>query len=424
MRTLLYLILFGGLTSPAWGAANEWVVNGPSRVRLITPYAVAPAEGEVRMGVEMRLEEGWHSYWKNSGDAGYAPTVEVAGPMSGVELLYPVPRRFDLPGELVAFGYADEVLYPLRGRLAARGEREVRLTAEVDYVVCAEECIPYQASLALRQPVGEQAVEDPETAPVVRRWWGLVPRTVEEVPGVETSGRLVADGGGGPALEVRVRGVEAAPGTQVFFAPHDLFELGRPEARPVAGGVVFRAPLASRQAGMDLPARIPFEWTVTGLARGGEPLAIEARRQVAGVIQQGADEEEPTGVGDTTAGGRGALSVSLAAAAAVAATLAALYLWGILGVSAAREQPEGQGGGWRGLLGFAAAGGTVWALLGLAHVVHREALVGVELALLGLALCAWLRRRAAGRGMLPAALTVGLLACAAAAVWLAHRGQL
>lgn len=371
------------------------------------------------MGVEVRLAAGWHSYWKNSGDAGYAPAVELEGPVREVELLYPAPHRFDLPGGLVAFGFEEVVVYPVRARLAAGGRSEARLTAEVDYVVCAEECIPYQASLALRQSVGPRAVEDPETVAVVERWWRLVPRAVEEVPGVETSGALV-DGDDGIALEVRVRGVEAAAGGgQIFFEPQELFELGRPEGRGVAGGVVFRVPLANRQAGRSLPVRIPFAWTVTGIERGGEPLAVEARREVAGVVQRDA-----SGGGESAGGapGGGAISASMAGAAAVAATLAALWLWGVLGLPGAGAQPR-ERAGWREVLGFAAAGGTVWALLGLAHLVRREALVGVELALLGLALCAWLRRRAGSRGMLPAALTVGLLACAAAAVWLAHRGQ-
>lgn len=406
------LLAMGG---PAFGVASEWVVRGPSRLRLVTPYTVAAA-GEVRLGLEVRLERGWHSYWKNSGDAGYPPTVEVTG-VSGLELLYPAPHRFELPGELVAFGYEDEVVYPLRGRLAG-GRSPVRLTAEVDYVVCAAECIPFQASLAVDQPVGSRAVEDAETAPLVARWWSRVPRAVEAVRGVETDGVLVAGADGRPALEVRVRGAGAGE-PEVFFEPHELFETERPEVRATAAGVVFHVPLAPREAGKPLPASIPFAWTVTGLERDGRALALEAQRAVPGEIRPAAD---PAAAGG--ASGAAAAAAALAGAGAVGSILLALYLWGILGPAPAAGATPRSIAAWRGLLGFAAAAGTVWALLALAGVVRREALASVELTLLALALCAWLRHRAGGRGMLPAAWTVGLLACAAAAVWLAHRGQL
>jgi hypothetical protein len=75
-------------------------------------------------------------------------------------------------------------------------------------------------------------------------------------------------------------------------------------------------------------------------------------------------------------------------------------------------------------LGFLAAAGVVWLLHLLARRVGREALAGVELALLGLALCAWLGHRARRGGMLRAALLLGLLACALAAPWLAYQGRL
>ncbi|HEX5760764.1 MAG TPA: hypothetical protein VF121_16365, partial [Thermoanaerobaculia bacterium] len=75
-------------------------------------------------------------------------------------------------------------------------------------------------------------------------------------------------------------------------------------------------------------------------------------------------------------------------------------------------------------LGFLAAAGVVWLIHLLSRRVGREALAGVELALLGLGLCAWLGHRARRGGMLDAAMRLGLLACALAAPWLAYRGQL
>src|SRR5262245_31040682 len=95
--------------SPAQGAASEWASNPQSRVRLISPWGTAPRGGELLLGLQFRLAPGWHAYWKNSGDAGFPPAVtfQPAAVLGKPELLWPTPRRFDLPGGLVAFGYED-----------------------------------------------------------------------------------------------------------------------------------------------------------------------------------------------------------------------------------------------------------------------------------------------------------------------------
>src|SRR5436853_309495 len=104
---------------PARGAASEWSVNDQSKVRLITAWKVAPRSGEMWMGLQFTLAPGWHVYWKNSGDAGFPPSVtfQPADVLGKPELLWPTPHRFDLPGGLVAFGYQDEVIYPIRAEI-------------------------------------------------------------------------------------------------------------------------------------------------------------------------------------------------------------------------------------------------------------------------------------------------------------------
>lgn len=111
----------------------------------------------------------------------------------------------------------------------------------------------------------------------------------------------------------------------------------------------------------------------------------------------------------------------LAALAAAGAALLALWLWGLLGrrdeTGAEAERPG------REALGFVA----VAAVLGLLYILSRqisfEGLAWIQLALLAMALCAWLRNRSAGRAF-RLVLGVGLLACALAAPWLAERNRL
>lgn len=399
MGAMKYLLLVLALLVPlqAWGAASEWAENAESRVRLITPWQVAPQSGELRMGLHFKLAPEWHVYWKNSGDAGFPPVV-VFQNLGETELLWPAPERFELPGDLVAFGYEDEVVYPVKAKLDAQGDR-LRLVADVDYLVCQVDCIPYRYTLTLDQPLGSP-VPDAETTPMIGRAWASVP--TPPGPGVTTTAALDVNPPSAPILEVRVEGARPGPESQIFLESHEAFDTGKPVSETTDDGVIYRVPLKPREAGK-VPSTTTVGWTVTHLVRDGEPLNLESRQQI------GRKEAEA-----------GAVAVSLnhpmlTAGLAVASALLALGLWGLLFPAAS----EGYG---RMLLGFVAAAATVGLLYLLSRQVRPEGLAAVELALLAMGLCAWLRRRS-GR-TLRIGLLVALLGCALAAPWLAERNRI
>ena len=49
----------------------------------------------VLAGVELKLDEGWHTYWKNPGDAGSPTKIEWQLPtgISAGEIQWPLPHR-------------------------------------------------------------------------------------------------------------------------------------------------------------------------------------------------------------------------------------------------------------------------------------------------------------------------------------------
>jgi DsbC/DsbD-like thiol-disulfide interchange protein len=322
------------------------------------------------MGLHFRLSPGWHVYWKNSGDAGFPPVVvfKKTPGLGEPEMLWPAPHRFELPGDLVAFGYEDEAVYPIRTTLQDAGDR-LRLEADVDYLVCEVDCIPYRYTVALDQPTGSP-VPDPETAPLIDRWWSRLPD--RQVAGVSTDAAL--DGG---TLEVRVRGARLGDGSNLFLESHDAFDTGKPVARTTDDGVVYRVPLKPREAGK-MPTTTNIAWTITNLVRNDRTFSLETSRQVGPKPPQqgGQPAEAPPGLLE-----RPAILTILAAAT----MLLALALWGLLG--SVLPPPHVQA------LGFAAGAATVGALYALSRQIRPERLAIVELALLALALIAWLRRR-------------------------------
>ena len=130
-------------------------------------------------GLYFKLEPGWHIYWKNPGDAGQPPRVQWTLPrgISASPMQFPAPRRLPL-GSLMDFGYENEVLFPLKLRVAPNVRPgPVSLRASVDWLVCRESCIPGRAELEVRRSV--QAGSRPEPYrpdPLFLRFFNQLPR--------------------------------------------------------------------------------------------------------------------------------------------------------------------------------------------------------------------------------------------------------
>jgi suppressor for copper-sensitivity B len=389
------LLLLG--PSLAWGAASEWSTNPQSSVRLITPWQTAPQSGEVILGLHFRLSPGWHVYWKNSGDAGFPPTAtfQPAAVLGTPEILWPTPRRFDLPGGLVAFGYEGEVVYPVRAEIKPAAippkaasdatppydalHDVLHITADLDYLVCQVDCVPFRYTLALDQPLGDTPTADPTTVTILQSWVERLPRIVREVPGVRTGAVLDASRPAAPDLEIRVLGATAAAGkTDLFLESHEIFDAGRPRMKAVEGGVVFHVPMKPKEANKALPAKTSIAWTVSNLtAKDGKPFSLEARREVEVWTDAGGARPDPLREAAPTATGRGA------------AGFPRLLLWAFLGGALMNLAPavlallageilmlRAPGSGVREGAAAAVTGvvGGCWAVAGLALLARRQGL--------------------------------------------------
>ena len=244
-------------------------------VRLVSGWATAPAGGDARLGVAFTLAPRWHVYWKNPGDAGYPPelTFAAGGPIEGGTLRYPAPSRYELPGGLVALGYEKEVIYPIDAQISRNAAGSARIAAALDYLVCAEICIPYAAELAFELAIGAPA-EDPELAPRIAAWRARLPRPAAELDRVEA--RLERAEGAALELELTLAGAglrAAAP--DLFFEIHPLVAFDRPRFAARAGGPGFAVLLRPLDQTQPLPDRLAIAWTATGFERDGVPAAFE-----------------------------------------------------------------------------------------------------------------------------------------------------
>ncbi|WP_270938559.1 protein-disulfide reductase DsbD domain-containing protein, partial [Falsiroseomonas oryzae] len=213
--------------------------------------AVAPGTG-FQAGLRLRLAPGWHSYWRNAGDAG-APT-EIAltlpdGATAG-PIAWPAPERIEY-GPLVNFGYKGEVLLPLEVRVPAGATPggTFRVEAEATWLVCAEVCIPEEGRFALNLPVSDRAVPSVTGAPLFEAASARIPRPAPWTAQAGVTGRQAS-------LTVSGPGVAPDLVREVFFFPH-------------AAGVMENTapqPLSWRNGALTLGVR---------LAEGARPAALE-----------------------------------------------------------------------------------------------------------------------------------------------------
>ena len=133
-------------------------------VELVAETTTVKPGAPVTLGIVLRLEPHWHVYWKNPGDSGEAPTIAWTLPAGAVAgpIMWPAPKRL-VVATLAAFAYEGEVLLPVEIMLPAElAAGTATFTADVDWLVCREECVPGRARLSVSLPVaGASPAADP-----------------------------------------------------------------------------------------------------------------------------------------------------------------------------------------------------------------------------------------------------------------------
>ncbi|WP_290652506.1 thioredoxin family protein [Aquisalimonas sp.] len=141
--------------------------------------ALAPGE-PFWVGVHLRPDEGWGTYWRNPGAAGLATSIQWESSdkahVGGTE--WPLPDVIEAQG-VTSYGYYRDVL--LLSRVVPDDDLEpgdtVSVGAEISWAVCSDICILGDGAFSLELPV---AAAPAEAAEPPRR--ELFERTREQLP--------------------------------------------------------------------------------------------------------------------------------------------------------------------------------------------------------------------------------------------------
>jgi thiol:disulfide interchange protein/DsbC/DsbD-like thiol-disulfide interchange protein len=112
--------------------------------------------------VALRLDhmENWHTYWKNPGDAGRATQINWTLPegVTAGEIVWPTPKRIELPADLVDFGYEDEIFLQVPLTIPESFEAQnLNISANAQWLECEDICIPGGATVTLSLPVLDES---------------------------------------------------------------------------------------------------------------------------------------------------------------------------------------------------------------------------------------------------------------------------
>lgn len=209
-RKLLILIILASLVSTIVPARAEnltgksdWQGAEAGRIRLVA--GATDNSGIHNAGVEIKLADGWKTYWRSPGDSGVPPVFDWSDSknLKSAGVQYPAPIRFkDDYG--MSVGYKHEVVFPLL-ITPENPAKPVDLQLTIQYGVCREVCIPGEATLSLLLMPGGV----PLNQPIIERFRKRVP--VNSVSGLEIAGISLGNTDDKVSVNVTLEHKEKAP---------------------------------------------------------------------------------------------------------------------------------------------------------------------------------------------------------------------
>jgi DsbC/DsbD-like thiol-disulfide interchange protein len=142
----LAALLFSAATSSD-AAVSDWTTSEGGRMRL---SALADSEpGKITALLEIEPAAGWKTYWRDPGDAGMPPQIDLSAArnLKLVKVDYPVPEiGQDEAGRFIGYHQPVSLVLELRKPDPAKAST---LAANVLVGLCKNICLPFQSTFNL-----------------------------------------------------------------------------------------------------------------------------------------------------------------------------------------------------------------------------------------------------------------------------------
>lgn len=146
------------------------------KAELLSAQTAAVPGKPLQLSVRLTHETGWHTYWKNPGDAGSPTELEWRLPKgwSVSEPAWPVPAAHRTQS-LTDFTLGGDTLLPVTASVPKSARGAAKLEALVSWVACKEQCVPGEQNVSIELPVAPSASPTPE-APAIREALDALPK--------------------------------------------------------------------------------------------------------------------------------------------------------------------------------------------------------------------------------------------------------
>jgi len=150
-RSIVYLLMLAF-------SAQALAADAPSELvqaRLVAEKAGVQRGSSAWLAVELDMKPGWHTYWRNPGDAGLPTTIKWTLPaeVTAGSIVWPIPHRF-VSRSIVGFGYPDRVALLTQLHVPrAYAAKTLPVSAAVSWLACEQTCIPGSQTVTLTLPV-------------------------------------------------------------------------------------------------------------------------------------------------------------------------------------------------------------------------------------------------------------------------------
>lgn len=152
-----------------------------SEATLVASVRVAQPGVPFWVGLRIKMDKGWHNYWKFPGDSGQATTIKwslPAGWKAG-ELNWPVPAIHP-QDDFTNYVYENEVILiaSVTPPKTAKAGTTITLSGNAAWLICEASCVPAKEKVSLRIPIEKQAKPDlvwGDRISKVQRQWPIAP---------------------------------------------------------------------------------------------------------------------------------------------------------------------------------------------------------------------------------------------------------
>ncbi|MVA98806.1 hypothetical protein GN330_16285 [Nitratireductor sp. CAU 1489] len=233
----LAAVLTASAAGRAHAASSESLQTDGATIRLITT-GLADRDGVLRGALEVDLEPGWKTYWRDPGASGVPPQITLDGSLNvkSARLDYPAPQWHEDSYGAWA-GYDAPVRFPVVFTVAAP-DRYSLIKADIFLGVCQAVCIPVQARLSVEPG---SAPDAPADRAAVAAAFAALPAPANEDFGVAAA-RLDGD-----VLVVETATPAGSGGAALFVAGAEGYLFGLPRAdQSHTDQVIFRVPVLQR----------------------------------------------------------------------------------------------------------------------------------------------------------------------------------